>query len=187
MLVVVVLLGIFAGSTTTLFARLASQSAGTLRDRQALAFANGLLDEVRAMPFTYCDANDGRARVATRARLGALDCQTRVDAMGAEPGETRYNAANRFDGVSDYQNFAMPGPGCAGLCDIAGNQVNLNPSPLQGCNASVNLVPQALPGVAALDVDGQAQALRIVVRLACPGRADLVVEALRLRHSPRLN
>ncbi len=183
LLIVIVLTGIIAGTMTVVFSRLAEQSAQGLRERQAQVFAQGLLAEVRAMPFTYCDPQDARATTATRARLGALDCATQVDALGPEPGESRYNPAARFDNVSDYQNFRMPGPGCASLCDRNGVPLPLTGA-LATCSASVLLAPLALPGVPALDADGRPQALAITVNVACPGMATAVAEGVRLRHSP---
>jgi MSHA pilin protein MshD len=183
-LVVIVLLGTAAGTMTTLFARLASQSAETMRARESLALAQSLLDEVLMMPMTFCDAQDARATLATRAALGGSGCASSVDGLGPEPGESRYGP-NRFDHVSDYQGFVMPGPGCAGLCDIGGNRIDVAGSVWAGCSASVAMAPQALPGIAALDADARPQGLRVVVRLRCPGRADAVAEGLRLRHSPR--
>ena len=113
-LVLIVLIGTVAGSFTLLFGRWSAQSAQALRDRQALAIAQALLAEVRGMPFTYCDPGDARALLATGAFVGGTGCQATVDALGPEGGESRYNAANRFDGVSDYQGLTLPGPGCPG-------------------------------------------------------------------------
>ena len=186
-LVLIVLLGTVAGSMTVLFSRLAAQSAEAMRDRQALAMAQTLLAEVRMMPMTYCDPGDANARTATSALVGVgpTRCSATVEGLGPEPGETRYNAANRFDNVSDYQGLVSPGPGCpGGICDIAGNVLNPPGTPLAGCSARIATTPQAMPGVAALDANGRPQALRIVVRLACPGRADTVVESVRMRHDP---
>lgn len=183
-LLVIVLLGIVAAALTTISARLSSQTSETLKTRQALAFAQGLLDEVRHMPFPYCDPNDARARLATGAFLGGTGCATLVDGMGPEAGETRYNPANRFDSVSDYQGFAMPGPGCPGaLCDLNGVVLNAT-GPLIGCSVLVTLAAQALPGIAALDANGRPQALRIVVAVTCPGTPPVFAEGLRVRHAP---
>ena len=136
------------------------------------------------MPFTYCDPNDARAALATGAFAGGTGCATLVDALGPEPGESRYGVANRFDGVSDYQGFTMPGPGCpGGLCDPAGTLINTT-GPLVGCSARVNLAPQALPGIAALDANGRPQSLRILVAVSCPGGDTLIAEGIRVRHAP---
>lgn len=187
MLVLIVLLGTVAGSLTVLFSRLSVQSAQTLRAQQALALAQSLLDEVRAMPMTYCDPQDAQAGTASGAYVGALGCATTVEALGPEPGEQHAALPpQRFDNVSDYHNLVMPGPACAGgVCDPGGTLVNPAGTPLAGCGARIVTTPQAMPGIAALDAFGRAQGLRIVVTLSCPGIADTVVEGVRLRHSPR--
>ncbi len=180
-LVIIVLLGMVAGSMTTVFSQMSAQTAITLKQRQLLAAATSLLDEIRAKPFTYCDPLD--ANVGVVANSAGCAAPT-LDVMGPEAGETRYNTANRFDGVSDYQGFLMPGPGCAGICDMAGNVISVPGSVLVGCAANVVLAAQALPLIAALDAQGRPQALRIIVTLACPGVASTVVEGVRVRHSP---
>lgn len=184
LVVIITLLGTLAGSMTVLFGRLAERSASALRTREATTLAESLLNEVRAMPFTFCDPQDARATLAQGAFTGGAGCASVVDAMGAEAGESRYNAANRFDGVSDYQGFTMPGPGCATLCDRNGAPLALNGA-LAACTAAVTMNAVALPGIAALDANGRPQALRIVVRLSCPGLADTVAEGVRVRHAPR--
>ncbi len=185
-LVLIVLIGTVAGSMTVLFSRLSAQSAESMRARQTLALAQTLLNEVRFMPMSFCDAQDARVLVATSSAVGGAGCASVAESIGPEPGETRYSAANRFDNVSDYNGLVMPGPGCAGgVCDIAGNLLNPAGSALAGCSAQINTTPLALPGIAALDAAGRPQGLRIVVTLRCPAQADLVVEGVRLRHSPR--
>jgi MSHA pilin protein MshD len=183
-LLVIVLLGVVASALMTLSGKLASESAAALRTRQTLAIAQALLTEVSHMPFTFCDPNDANALTAT----SAAGCASTVDAMGPEPGETRYNPANRFDGVSDYQGFTMPGPGCpTGLCNLSGTVINGPGSSLTGCSAGVQLFPQAIasvPPIAALDGNGRPQVLRISVSVTCPGSPPLVLEGVRMRHAP---
>ncbi len=183
-LVLIVLVGTVAGAFMGLFGKMSAQSAQALRDRQALALATSLLAEVRGMPFTYCDPNDVRAALATGAFVGGTGCAATVDALGPEAGESRYAAANRFDGVSDYQGFSLPGAGCAGICDIAGTLLNPAGGMLAGCAANVAMTPQALPGIGALDANGRPRVLRIVVTVRCPGAGDIVLEGLRVRHAP---
>lgn len=181
-LVLIVLLGSAGASLGQLFTKLATQSAQSARDRQALALAESLLAEATGMPFTYCDADDARVRSATGAFAGGTGCATQVDAIGPEPGETRY-ASPRFDHLSDYHGLAMPGPGCAGLCDRQGVRIDTAGSPLQGCTAGLSVQPQALPGIAALDTHGRPQVLRAVATVAC-GDSRVQLEALRTRHAP---
>ena len=184
LVVVITLTGTLAGTMTVVFSRLAQQSAESLRGRETLMLAQSMLAEVRAMPFTYCDPNDANALNATAAFVGALGCTTTVDQLGPEAGESRYNAAARFDGVSDYHGFTMPGPGCATFCDRNGVPLG-GAARLAGCSLAVATTPVALPALAALDANGRAQALRIVVTVRCAGRADTVAEGVRVRHSPK--
>jgi MSHA pilin protein MshD len=187
-LVMIVMLGVVAGSMTVLFSRLSAQSVQSLRETQAQAAAQGLLAEVMAAPFTFCDPQDARVRLATSASLGGTGCATAVEGMGPEPSESRYGTtpATRLDNVNDYQGLTLPGPGCAGgLCSANGSLLNPPGTPLAGCSAAVTMAAQALPGIAALDTHGRPQALRIQVRLMCPGRADTVAEGLRVRHAPQ--
>lgn len=185
LLVVITITGTIAGTMTVVFSDLSARSAVALRSREAHTLANSMLAEVKSMPFTYCDANDPRVATAQRALLGAgaTRCNTAVDGLGPEPGETRYGPGLRFDGVSDYQGFTMPGPGCATLCDRNGAPLPVA-GRLAGCSLAVAVAPVALPGLAALDIDGRPQALRIVATVRCPGVADSVAEAVRVRHSP---
>lgn len=182
-LLVIVLLGVVAVALTGASGRLAAQSATALKTRQTLTFAQGLLAEVVHMPFTYCDPNDSRAALATAATVGGAGCTSTLEGLGPEPGESRYSAATRFDNVSDYQGFTMPGPGCAGLCDAQGNLVNATGS-MAGCTAQINMAAQAVAGIAALDANGRPQALRVVVSVGCPGADTVIAEGLRVRHAP---
>jgi MSHA pilin protein MshD len=186
-LVLIVLIGSVAGSLTVLFSKLSAQSAQTLRTQQALTLAQSLLDEVRAMPMTYCDPQDANAATATGAFVGAGGCAATVEGIGPEGIEQRAAVpAQRFDNVSDYHNLVMPGPSCAGgICDPTGALINPAGSPLAGCSARIVTTAQAMPGIAALDANGRPQGLRIVVTVTCPGIADTLIEGVRLRHSPR--
>lgn len=167
MLVVIVVLGVVAVTITKTAGNLAEESARNLKTRQMMVFAQGLLEEVRYMPFTTFDPAAGGASFSAT-----------VDALGFEAGETRYNAANRFDGVSDYQNFTMPVAGaCTGLCDIYGTVLN-GSGALSGCNARVVLAAVAVNGVPATD------AWRILVTLRCPGVDNVTAEGIRIRHAP---
>ncbi|MBI5719471.1 MAG: hypothetical protein HZC37_17525 [Burkholderiales bacterium] len=183
MLIVITLTGTIAGTMTVVFSRLAGQSAEALRARERQALVQALLAEVRAMPFTYCDPQDARAALATGAFAGGSGCAGPPDAFGPEAGESRYAAANRFDGVSDYHGFTMPGPGCASFCDRNGTAL-AGAARFAGCSLAVATTPLALPGLAALDANGRPQALRIVVAMRCPGQGDTVAEGVRVRHAP---
>ena len=194
LLVVIVVLGIAAATLTTVAVRSAAESARLVRDQQKLAVASALLDEVRQMPFTYCDPNDAAYATATRAIAGGGNCSgaATVENLGPEAAETRYTTAgvNRYDNVNDYNGFTMPGAGCAGLCDADGTRLDGAAGPLPGltgCSARVTVAPPAAAwnGLAALDADGMPQMLRATVIVSCPGDlASTVVETIKVRYAP---
>ncbi len=97
-------------------------SADPLIQKQALAIAEAYLEEVLAMPFTYCDPDDATAGTATSATVGAGACTATVEAMGAEPGETRGSGTTPFDNVNDYNGLSgapatIEGTAIGGLSD----------------------------------------------------------------------
>jgi MSHA pilin protein MshD len=180
-LVLIVLVGVLAGGNTLLMSRLADAAATTARELELLQLASGLMAEVAAMPMTFCDADDANVATAQAAAILATGCATLVDALGPEAGESRFGP-QRFDHVSDWVGYAMPGPGCAGLCDASGTL--LVGGALTGCSARVSVVPQAWAGIAAIDAQGQAQVLQVRVTVDCPGRAAIVLESVRVRDAP---
>jgi hypothetical protein len=91
----------------------ARTSADPMISKQMLAIAEGLMDEVAAQPFTWCDPDDPSAATA----INAAACATQeVTAPGApEAGETRGGPAPFFDNVNDYNGC---GPGVV-ACNLA--------------------------------------------------------------------
>lgn len=77
-------------------------STDPLREKQALAIAESLLEEVQLQAFTYCDPDDANAMTANNP----AGCATSVQGLGPTAGETRYGSP-RFDNVGDYHNFEM--------------------------------------------------------------------------------
>lgn len=59
-------------------------SVDPLVQKQALAIAEALLEEIQLMPFTYCDPDDPQAETATSATVGASGCASAVEAAGPE-------------------------------------------------------------------------------------------------------
>jgi len=85
LVVMIVVVAIAAATLMGALAQLTPASAQALVQRQALAAAQSLLDEVLAQP-----AGDG-------------------DAAGPEPGETRGGTLAPFDHVNDYDGYATQG------------------------------------------------------------------------------
>jgi MSHA pilin protein MshD len=139
-------------------------SADALVRKQLLAVAEGLLEEVQLMPFTYCDPDDPDAVTAT----STADC-TVVEALGPEGGETRYSATSPFDNVNDYLGFSM-----AGIRDITNTPIG----GLSAYSASVTVTEGGLGIAPAADV------LRITITVAGPGGDSITLDGYRTRYAP---
>ncbi|MGE5452269.1 MAG: type IV pilus modification PilV family protein [Acidobacteriota bacterium] len=178
LMVIIVVLGIAAATLTTASVRSAEMSASMLVEQQALMVANSMLDEVRAMPFTYCDLNS--ANVGTAANQGACAIpEPLFPVLGPEPGESRLGALLRFDHVTDYNGLVIP---ANTLRDASGNLVTLNLPAVANCAIRVLVAPQAIASVPPIP---NTEAVRITVIVGCPGQLNPVtVDAVRIRYAP---
>jgi MSHA pilin protein MshD len=153
-------------------------STDPMIQKQALAIAEALLEEIQLQPFTYCDPDDSQAATALTASVGANGCSAAagVEAMGAEATapygpETRTDATTPFDNVNDYNTFTM-GPG---ITDISGNAV----AGLGGYSATVAVAQQAL------DVIPAAASLLITVTVTMPAsNVTVTLDGYRVRYAP---
>ncbi len=153
----------------SVFAYTSRHSSDPLAQKQALAIAESLLEEVLLMPFTYCDPDDPNASTAT----GPGDC-TIPEALGPEPGESRYSATSPFDNVNDYHGFDTQTASPAGICDLAGNCF----SALSAYRAVVSVAQEAAGGIPAGD------SLRVTVTVTGPAGTSVTVDGYRTRHTP---
>lgn len=136
-------------------------SADPLTQKQALAIAESLLEEIELMPFTTCDPDDATASTGV--------CTSLTEAIGPEAGETRYSATTPFDNVNDYHGFSM-----SGIQDITNTTI-----PALGTyTASVTVAQQALGGIAA------ANSLLITVTVTGPANTTVVLQGYRTRYAP---
>lgn len=168
----VVFIAIVAISVTgilSVFTYTTRHSSDPLAQKQALAIAESLLEEVLLMPFTYCDPDDPNASTAT----GPGDC-TIPEALGPEPGESRYSATSPFDNVNDYHGFDTQTASPAGICDLAGNCF----SALSAYRAVVSVAQEAAGGIPAGD------SLRVTVTVTGPAGTSVTVDGYRTRHTP---
>jgi len=152
-------------------------SVDPMIQKQALAIAEAVLEEVQLMPFTYCDPDDANAATALDAAgctggAGGANDESRLP-LSAEAGETRLSITTPYDNVSDYNVFNMAG----GVVDIAGNPV---PMPeLAAYTATVAVVGQALGGIAA------GESLLVTVTVTHPSlNPGLVLHGYRVRYAP---
>jgi MSHA pilin protein MshD len=152
-------------------------SADPMIQKQALAVAEAVLEEVQLMPFTYCDPDDPQAATAQSAVVGATGCTAAasVEAIGAEATppygpETRLSVTTPFDNVNDYNGFSM-GPG---IIDISGAAI----TGLGAYTATVSVASQALGAILASD------SLLITVTVTGPGNTTATLHGYRVRYAP---
>ncbi len=163
MFIIIVSIGVVA--LLAVFSTTSRKSADPMIQKQMLAIAEALLEEIESKPFTYCDPDDANATTAS----SAAGCATLPEAMGPEAGETR-SGATSFDNVNDYGPSLVISP----ITDVAGNAI----AGLGGYAATITVAASALNGIAATD------ALQITVTVAGPGNSSLALQGHRTRYAP---
>ncbi len=147
-------------------------SADPLIQKQALAIAEAYLEEVLAMPFTYCEPDDAHA--ATAESAGAVNpadttrCATTLEALGAE-GEARGSTTVPYDNVNDYNSLAAGAP-----ANLDGTAI----SELDAYQVSVAVVAEALGTVAS------SASLRVTVTVTGPIGTVVRLDGYRTRYAP---
>lgn len=141
----------------------ARNSSDPLMRKQALAIAEGLLEEVQLAKFTVCDGNDDKVDTAT----SAADCAV-PEGLGPEAGNSR-----PFDNVNDYA-------GASYAVDVAGRSL---PS---GYSATVSVIQEDGLGPAGAATP-LAAALHITVTVSYVygnGSQTIVLDGYRTRYAP---
>lgn len=164
LLVFIVIVGIAASTIVSVMGNLGQQSATILPDKQAQAIAAGLMDEIMAQPYTFCDPNDPAA--ATAASPAAC---AQPEVNGPEPGESR-GGAQPFDNVNDYAGFG-PAPIAFPDASAVAN--------LPGYTAQVAVQPAGtIAGVPGVDT------LQVIVTVTPPNASPVRLRAVRIRAAP---
>lgn len=152
-------------------------SADPLIQKQALAIAEAYLEEVLAAPFTYCDPDDAHAATAESAGpVNPADtkfCATTLEAINAEPGETRGSGTTPYDNVNDYNSLAVGAPASIDGTAIAG---------LGGYQVAVAITAQSLTAGAAT-VPAVA-GLRVTVTVTGLSNTSVTLDGYRTRYAP---
>lgn len=159
----IVIVGIAVVAVLRVFALNTGSSADPARRKQALAIAEGLMEEVRLAPFTACDGADPAMETPGAA------C-TIPEVVGPESGNSR-----PYDNVNDY--VAAFGTPKTYTTDVVGNSFPT------GYAATVTIVQDSAFGPAGAQVP-QNLALRITVNVAY-GSENVVLESYRARYTPQ--
>ena len=170
LLVFIVVVGIAVTGVLSVFSLNARTSADPVVQKQALAIADSLLEEVLAQPYTYCDPDDANVETASSTAGCATMAET---AMAPEAGETRYSNLTPYDNVNDYNGFAM-----TGIVDPSGNAV----PDLNGYSASVQVQTPPVP----LTNIPAGETLLVTVTVTGPGNRSVTLSGYRTRYAPNL-
>jgi MSHA pilin protein MshD len=148
-------------------------SADPMVQKQALAIAEALLEEVQLQPFTYCDPDDANAAGALGSGSCAVAANNENLAMGPEAGETRAGA-QPFDNVSDYHGLTLTG--ISGIDNVA-------IAALGNYNAAITVTNQAIATATPVPAS---DALLIRVEVTGPPGTDVsvVLHGYRVRYAP---
>jgi MSHA pilin protein MshD len=172
--VFIVIVSVAVAGVLTALNLSARASADPMTQKQALAIAEALLEEVELRSFTFCDPDDANAATAT----STAGCAATVEAMGPEAGETR-TGVTPFDNVNDYF-VAGTGLVLTGISDLTGAAI----AGLASYTATITVATQALGGIAGTDAGGAPQSLLITVTVTGPAAASVRLDGYRVRYAP---
>lgn len=179
LIVAIVVIGVAVVGVLGAISMASRASADPMIQKQALAIAEAVLEEVELQPFTYCDPDDANAATALSAVVNpATDCATTVEGSGPE-GEDRYSTTTPFDNVNDYNGFDSGTASLTGIRNINSDLI----TGLDGYRVTIGVAGQPLGGVGD-DGNGKPQSLLIAVTVTGPGSTTVTLHGYRLRYAP---
>ena len=156
----IVIVGVALAGLVSVLASAMKGGADTVSQKQALAIAEAIVEEIALKPFTWCDPDDPAA--ATAASTG--DCTA--------PAQNHEGTARAdYDNVSDYQNIAS-------IASPVFDQSGTYAFPAGFAVSSLSVTAEALGGVPAAD------SLRITVTVTGPGSTSVTLDTYRTRYAP---
>lgn len=172
LIVFIVIIGASLAGVLSVLNVVTKNSADPLVQKQVIAVAEALIDEIARAPFTWCDPNDSAAGSATQY----ADCSVAENNMGVESGETRGGTPG-FDNVNDYNSFSMPT-----ILDYQGATV----TGLGSYSASVSISADADLGPIGRKIAAANAVLRIAVTVTGPGATSVTLHRYRSRYAPNI-
>ncbi|MGK5078922.1 type IV pilus modification PilV family protein [Janthinobacterium sp. HLX7-2] len=160
----IVIVGVAVTAILGVMSLTTRNSADPQMRKQALAIAEGMLDEIEGARFTFCAVDDPAAETAT----GVADCAV-AEANGIQSAATQ----RPYDNVNDY--VGKDGSAMTYATDVAGNPF----SAIAGqYAATVSINSIALNGITAPNV------LHIQVSVAYGDKQQVVLDGYRTRYAP---
>lgn len=160
----IVIVGVATSAILGVMSLATRHSADPQLRKQALAVAEGMLEEITLARITFCDPTDPAAETAT----SSADC-AKPEGMGQESG----GVDRPFDNVSDYGSAT--GAAVAYTSDAAGMPFSATGGTL---TALVKITTASLNGLPAGEV------LHIEVRVPYGDKQEIVLDGYRTRYAP---
>lgn len=188
LIIFIIVVSVAIVGLATLFSITAGKSADPQLRKQALALAEGMLEEVQLARFTFCDGLDPVAETATSANVISNYDPTKDDPPNGcntpqQPRATTPSTGRPYYNVSDYVSSF-------GSAKSYGADAASNDFP-KGYTVSVTIVPDPTlgpPTAYALPADAtpaNMNVLRITVTVTYSGQAITLV-GYRTRYAPNL-
>jgi len=176
LIIFIVVIGVAVAGVLAAFISSTRASADPMIQKQALAIAEALLEEVQLQPFTYCDPDD----TAAAAALSSADCSGGAGGANDESrtpltheGESR-TSVPLFDNVSDYNGLTVDP-----ITNINGTALGLN-----GYSATIAVATQGIGAIGIIPAIPVDEALLITVTVTGPGNTTVVLHGYRVRYAP---
>ncbi len=156
----IVIVGVALGGLVAVLGDAMRSNADRVSQKQALAIAEAIVEEIALKPFTLCDLDDPGVTTGV--------C-TLPENMGAESGETRAT----FDHVNDYASLGS-------LSSPVGDHSGTLNFPEGFDVSTISVVSEDFGGITGGD------ALRISVTVTGPGSTSITLDTYRTRYAPTL-
>ncbi|MBL8488651.1 MAG: prepilin-type N-terminal cleavage/methylation domain-containing protein [Rhodocyclaceae bacterium] len=164
LIVFIIVISVGIAGILSVFQLVVGRSADPLPRKQALAIADGLMEEILAAGFTWCDGADANLETAA----SAAGCATPPgESAGPEAGNAR-----PYDNVNDYNGLVL-----AAVTDLSTTVAG--PA---GYSASVTVADAGI-GPAGSTVGGGA-ALLVTVTVTDPYGGTVALQGVRTRYDP---
>lgn len=186
LIVFIVIVSLSAAGVLLVMNNISGHSSDPLLRKQSLAVAESLLEEIEAMPMTYCEPTDPNAATAA-SPAGCSPGMSQDVTVGPIPAsETRYNSSDPFDNVSDYGGCQM-NSGIANACDSSGNSGirDILANAIAGLGnyaASVTLTRTGTSFIGGGALAGDALLITVVV--TAPDGSQVRLDGYRTRYAP---
>lgn len=154
-------------------------SVDPIVQKQALAIAEAVMEEIQLQAFTYCDPDDTNAGSALSSAgctggAGGANDEARLP-LGPEAGEDRTSTVTPFDNVSDYNGLALnPVTFITGAAATG----------IAGYSATVTVSRQGVAAIAGSPAISADEALLITVTVDGPASTSVTLHGYRMRYAP---